>query len=691
MTTTLRIPDLILDPLQRAAAEAAEGPLAIIGGPGTGKTHTLIARAHLLIKGGASPHTIACLTFGTRGAEDIRRQMEQMPVMAEYAPHVFIGTIHHYASCFLRRAGAAAVGISPHFTIWDREQACETITEMMVWNEEEARPLSKREIEEILDWNAKNQTGMAEEASSPKHSNWLRVIQGYQEEKRNQGTLDLDDLIPLTIRAMERKPEVMEIWSRTRTRHLLVDEFQDITPRQYQLISMMTGPTRSVTIAADPNQSINRWKGANPKMLDQFQLDHKANLQIRLLKVNHRGTRTLCDVAKKLTDAPELDGIHHDYQSAIRIGGPEPTLNIFQDKTEAMYKYIIDQAEERVRDGCRWEDMACIYRGNKTLNRMQSQLNQRNIPYTILGEIEKEKNSNTRCVTAMLALSLNPMDRKAFSIAAAVERRNKNRRLNPEIVKRIETHAREKNTNLIEAARLELKDLRPGSQAHQNIRYTINAWQEVNRMLEDGNMQIYDICRHIEGMLAQAQHADLKTVQESQMMKLLTLSQTTPRLGQEQNREFLARFLELQTAATQPDHRGTENEDPFAHHQGMTFSTIHSAKGMQWKYVWVADAIDDSMPGHNWEQDPERDLEEQRVFYVAATRATDELHFCCAHLNDEGGETEPSRFLASLEDMLDRKVFGQGAVDAPVPSWIENHTDPEDEPEPEPDIEPELG
>ena len=219
---------------------------------------------------------------------------------------------------------------------------------------------------------------------------------------------------------------------------------------------------------------------------------------------------------------------------------------------------------------------------------------------------------------------------------------------------------------------MELKDIRPGTIAHQSLRYTISAWQEVNQMLETEDIQIYDICRRVEAMLAQAQHADLKTVQESQMMKLLTLSQTTPRLGQERNREFLARFLELQTAATQPDHRGTENEDPFAHHQGMTFSTIHSAKGMQWKLVWVADAIDDSMPGHNWEQSAEKDLEEQRVFYVAATRATDQLHFCCARFNDEGGETQPSRFLDSLEDLLEERTFMQGEVDEPKPPWINN-------------------
>ena len=129
--TILRVPALTIDPLQRAAAEAPEGPLVILGGPGTGKTHTIIARVAMLLKGGASPHTITCLTFSSRGAEDLRRQMENQPLTAEGAPHIFIGTIHHYASFYLRRSGHASIGISPHFTIWDQEQATEILTEII--------------------------------------------------------------------------------------------------------------------------------------------------------------------------------------------------------------------------------------------------------------------------------------------------------------------------------------------------------------------------------------------------------------------------------------------------------------------------------------------------------------------------------------------------------------------------------
>ena len=129
--TTLRAPSLTIDPLQRAAAEAPEGPILALGGPGTGKTHTIMARAAMLLKSRISPHTITCLTFSSRGAEDLRRMMENQPLTAAEAPRMFIGTIHQYASFYLRRAGYAELGISPHCTIWDQEQAEEIMTEIL--------------------------------------------------------------------------------------------------------------------------------------------------------------------------------------------------------------------------------------------------------------------------------------------------------------------------------------------------------------------------------------------------------------------------------------------------------------------------------------------------------------------------------------------------------------------------------
>ncbi len=659
--TTLNAPRLTMDPLQRAAAEAAEGPMVILGGPGTGKTHTIIARVALLLKGGASPHTITCLTFSSRGAEDLQRKMEEMPLTAESAPHIFIGTIHHYASFYLRRAGAAALGISPQFTIWDRQQAMEVITEMLDREAPEGEKTPHSGIAEILDWNGRNQTAAPEEAEPPREAVWLEVIGEYQREKRRQNTLDLDDLIPLAAWAMEQEPTTRTVWNRTRSRHLLVDEFQDVTPRQHHLINLMTGPTRSITVAADPNQSIYKWRGADPRLLEQFRLDHGANLNVRMLQVNHRGTRTMSSVATTLSGSDRMPGLGQDYQSAIRIEGPKPTLTEFEDRPEVMDRHILDSARRMVdEDGYKWEDMACIYRTHRTINRMTTQLSSENVPHTILGETNQERDSNARCITAMLALTLNPMDRKAFAAAASLEARSHNRRLNRELTQRVANIARENRTDLVMAAETYIQKLKPGTPARRSLQYVTGTWHELNRMLDEPEAELYDLCRRAGGLLQEAQHAGSALEPEPQTYRLLGLSQTTPRMGKENPREFLARFLELQAGALQPDHRSTENEDPFVHQHGMTMATIHAAKGMQWKVVWVVDADDNNLPSLRRRSD-ETDLrEEERVFYVAATRATDQLHFCCSTRTEKGNDAEPSRFLDVLGDLLERRTIVQG-------------------------------
>ena len=695
--TMLRAPDLPIDPLQRAAAEAGEGPTMLIGGAGTGKTHTIIARVATLLKGGASPHTITCLTFSGRGADEMRQQMETIPLTAGHAASIFIGTVHNYASFYIRRAGYPVLGISPHFTIWDRNQAEEIIAEMLEQQAGRDGTVPMSEISRILDWYDRNQKRGADEALPANEPAWTRIIEQYNEEKRKNNTLAIEEIIPLAIRAMEMDPETRATWSATRTRHLLVDEFQDITPRQYQMLSLMTGPTRSILVSADPNQSINRWRGADPTLLEQFQLDHGARLNTRMLRINHRSTEVLSGMAAAMTKSPEMEGLNFDYQSAIRPGGQAPTLNRYETTPQEMDQHILGWAESLMREGYRWEDMAIIYRTHRTINRMMSQFAGRRIPYTILGNTQTDRNSNAECITAMLALVLNPSDLKAFTIAAGGSSNKKPRQLNRELAKMIHRDAIRGKTNMVRAAEGYIRKLDPGAPSIRALQYVNNAWHELNQMLDTPGVDLYDICRRANTLLLESQRASHGgVIQEPQTFRLMSLSQTTPRMGQENTREFTARFLELMASALEPDHQSAENGDPFAHNQGVTFATIHQAKGMQWKVVWIVDAHDSVMPlGRRDESDRDMD-EEERVFYVAATRATDQLHFCYATSDDHGRSLEPSRFLVVMEDSLEERTITKGVtpasmIHAPRPAGGAGEQEEDDrEPEPEPEFEPAM-
>ena len=688
--TTLGAPYLTIDPLQRAAAEAPEGPILVLGGPGTGKTHTIMARAARHLKLRISPYTITCLTFSSRGAEDLRRMMENQPLTAAEAPRMFIGTIHQYASFYLRRAGYAELGISPHFTIWDQEQAEEIMTEILDRKRDPKEKASGQEIRTILAWYGKNQTRGIDEAEAPEKAEWVEVIGEYNRQNRENNTLGLEDLIPLAIRAMEANPEARAIWNRTRSRHLLVDEFHDMTPRQYHLLNLMIGPTKSIIAMADPNQSINRWKGADPRLLELFQLDHGVKLNTRMLTVNHRGTRTLSEASSMLTKSEKMHGLVYDYLSAIRIEGPRPTLTRFRGTVHEMDRSILNSAEQLVKQGYHWEDMACIYRTHQTMNRMITQFSGKSIPHNILGDTQRDRNSNARCITALLALILNPSDANAFSIAAAADSASRPRRLNQTIADQVRREARADRTNLVEAAEKLIDRLSLGSSNHRNLHYVVNAWRELDRMMDTPGIELYDICRRANTLLLDAQRPGSAATEEPQTFRLMSLSQTTPRMGRENLRQLTARFLVLMASAMQPDHQATENRDPLAHNQGITFGTIHSAKGMQWKIVWVVDATDSDLPHMRWNSGDEELMEEERVFYVAATRATDQLHFCYADPEEKGTEVNPSRFLEVFGDLLESKTVELQTNPIPPGSAWQGTSQPEPregEPEEEPEYE----
>ena len=648
--------------MQRDAAEAPEGAIMVFGGPGTGKTHVMIARIINLIRSGASPHNITYVTFASRGAEDMRNQLAQLPEeIREQTQHVFVGTLHYYASHFLRRAGANTLGLSPQFTIWDRDEMREVMMEIIRENGLE-KNLELGDLQRVIEWHERNQNREPEEAEHARASVWLELMELYRTEKRRQNALDLSELIPMAITALEHNQNLRDAWARNRSMHLLVDEFQDITPRQYHMINLMTGPTRSIMVAADPNQSIFSWRGADPNTLNQIRLDHK-NIEVHLLRMNHRCTKNLTEVATRFSNNEAMKGLANDFQISVRPRGPDPILREFNGKYGPMDQAILDQVELMHDNGVAWEDMAFVYRSNTTAGRLRASMKVRGIPFTVLGETWKQENNNTRCVTSMLASALNPMDMRAFRIASSFRKNSKYRRLNAGTSQQIRRLAQELGLDIIHAAEETARKYQLGGTVQQEIGFAVNSWKVLNEAIEDPEQTLPGVCRLALSTLHNEQGEGPVPTIEPPMARLISLSEMTPKLARENTRQHIARFLELLTNSLYPTHRSTENEDPFAHQRGITLSTIHSSKSLQWKMVWLVDISDDVIPGRERIRNDDQFMEVQRLFYVAITRATDELYFYCCNENTKGKQSRPSEFLNIIDRHLDRESMGPGYIE----------------------------
>ena len=320
----------------------------------------------------------------------------------------------------------------------------------------------------------------------------------------------------------------------------------------------------------------------------------------------------------------------------------------FHGDATNMYRQILINLREIHNDGLPWEEIACLYKRHATMNKLTTHLQEFRIPYTILGDNNNLKDSKTKKVINLLNCLVNPLDTKSFSIAAETTSTDNRHRLPSNIVSSINRIAQDSNTNLVEASKLFMAASTPKSNIRRNLMTFITAYENLQDMMAQTNTNLFNLCRRANSLIHESDNYGMMMKPEQEFAQILTISQSTPRLSKESPKDHLSRFLELLAIAQDPEHRSKDNDNPFAHNTGLTFCTIHAAKGLQWTVVGLIDAIDAHMPGANADR-PDNLLEEQRLFYVACTRATDQLYFY------HHESSEYSRFIDAIQNDLYRE------------------------------------
>lgn len=654
---TLTVPPPPLDAYQTQAATADPGPVLIAGGAGSGRTTTLAARIKHLVETGHPPATISCMSMSASNSDRLRSLLDQQLQDKEAVRQVFLCTYHHMASHLLRTTGAAPhLGISPHFTIWDTDQAIE-VTQSLIESQPDELTLSNQEIKDILSWDGLNKARWKMDSPlPPKQEYWYDVLKEYNQEKRRQNILDLNDLIPLAVEALETAPNIRRACRQLRTRHLLADDFHDISPIQYRLLQLLTGPDRSLTVTVDPNQSVYSWRGADPRLIKKFQLDF-SNSKAFLLRSNHRQTRALHNALATLLHDEEMSGLTSSNQQAARDDQGQPPRGIaFHGTQEAMNTHMLDAIENDVRHNrFQWGEIAILYRRRNLGSNFITQLVSRNIPYTIVGDNEGPEKGTTRRTIALLTLALNPWDTATFAAAATIESDDTQKGLNSNVTAAIARISREENINLISAARQYLPNLQKGVKTRLNIEYAIAASTRVKEIMDRPDLDLPELCLETE-RISRGTRAERYTQAggaNPEASKLLTMSRNCQQLPGETLRQHLSRFLETLKNTNYPELQGAENTDPFAHNSGLIISSIHSAKGKEWKCVWLVNTNDAVMPGsYVSQQNLPRLEEEQRLFYTGSSRATDALTYIYATKDSSGADSLPSRFLSALDQVI---------------------------------------
>jgi DNA helicase-2/ATP-dependent DNA helicase PcrA len=640
-----------LNPQQRAAVTAAPGPALVIAGAGAGKTRTLIYRVAFLLEQGIPADRILLLTFTNKAAKEMMRRVSDL--LGGDIPALWGGTFHSVGNRILRRH-ADVLGYTRDFTILDREDARDLIAACL--DEEEfklnAPGFPKPDVlADIfsLGVNTEEPIPQVLEAHYDYFSSWAQEIEEmrrrYAERKRAGGVVDFDDLLVLWLKLLREHAEIREQYQR-RFQFILVDEYQDTNKLQSDLIDLLAARHHNVMVVGDDSQSIYSWRGANFRNILQFPKRYP-EARIYKIETNYRSTPEILSLANAAIAA----NVHQfgKQLTTTRASGVKPVLVPCVDAGQQA-AFVARRALVLREEGIPLNDMAVLYRSHFHALELQLELTRRNIPYAITSGIRVYEQAHIKDVAAYLRLVCNPRDELAF------------KRLT-KLLPGVGGKRAEKLWSVFDAERATRSG---GTRDNSAVADSLQACAScVPKKAISAWAQFADTIVQLEEEPVRSSPSKMiRLVFEAVYEDYLRDHYTHYRSRQEDldqlagfSRQFssteeflsqLALLTNLEAEDDRPD--STSNEQ-------IRLSTIHQAKGLEFLVVFVIMLCDGLFPSARSMKTPEDEEEERRLFYVAITRAKNELYLSYPLMRfaqSKGGDAkqQPSRFLNEIPGEL---------------------------------------
>jgi DNA helicase-2/ATP-dependent DNA helicase PcrA len=656
-----------LNPEQRRAVEHLAGPVLVIAGAGSGKTRVLTARVARLLAAGVPPRGILAFTFTNRAAREMRERISAVAGEGPGLRALWVGTFHATCVRLLRREAAAA-GIPSDFAIYDREDQ-EGIVRGLIRGLElpEGAFRVGAVIQRISD--AKNAlVGPAEfeRVAAGPHERRLAELYGlYERELARDGALDFDDLIGRTVRLLHEQPAVAERYGR-RFEHVLVDEYQDTNHAQFRLVHALAAVHGNLFVVGDDDQSIYGWRGADLSNVLEFERAFPGATVLRL-EQNYRSTGNILRAANAVIEHNR--GRKGKTLWCEREDGARLRFVLALDEADEAAR-VRAFLEERVRRGRRLDEAAVLYRTNAQSRALETELRGHGIVYEIVGGVSFYQRREVKDLLAYLRLVVNPADAVAFWRVWNTPRRG----LGPAVRGQVESLMAERGLTAVEALRALAEGGTLGRVAAQGAGRLVAVLDELRAHLEEPVDALFmrllqgtGYVRHLEE-LGEEDVADRRANVEELVSAAgsFAAARAAGQAGAVLPAEegggaafgagTLSDFLAETTLLTDVD-RLAEGTDR------VLLLTAHNAKGLEFDAVVVA-GLEEGLFPHASALDDEAELEEERrLFYVAVTRARDEVVLTAAASRRRYGALgggmggQVSRFVEEVPaELLEREV-----------------------------------
>ncbi len=618
----------ILEKLNNQQKEAVldiDNNSRIIAGPGTGKTTTIIAKIlYLIFVKGVDPRRILAITFTNKAKDEIIERILKFDSNEFNIPRIF--TYHSFATYLLRLEKNSQMG-EKDFIIIDRTDQKRIVKNLLKSNDQIRGIDDKTFLAEL----GNIRTLTASSIKTPKMKNMLTLFELYEEHKKNNSLLDFDDLIPRANDILENNSDVKEVWS-NKYDYIFVDEFQDTNREQFELIRHISNDHTRVTVVGDPDQNLYTWRGANIDLILNFD-KYFNNTKTYLLSRNYRSTPEIVNLATEFIKRNQNRIENELYTINPKIDGNETKIYYFSSaiqESEFVSKEILRLIEDK---NINPDDIAIIYRNNSISRDFESSLISHNIHYKVIGGFKFYDRKEIKEAIALLGFLILNEDFYFEQISQVPPKG-----IGPKTFEQIQNNAFEKNLNLYDS----LKDLINEKKITKpQIINFIEVIEKYRALLKSD--EINDLKDFVNGFFEDANFIEYYSEEEGRLENIQELILDVS--NQIKLHDILGSFIDFSQRTTL-----ASSSDEKAAKDYVTLITSHSAKGTEFKIVFIVGMSEGVFPSIiSINSGPKQLEEERRSFYVALTRAKEKVYLTFSEGKTFSGTFKrPSSFLNNL-------------------------------------------
>ncbi|WP_083791507.1 DNA helicase PcrA, partial [Paenibacillus sp. oral taxon 786] len=636
-----------LNPQQRQAVEATEGPLLIMAGAGSGKTRVLTHRiAYLIATRKAPPWAILAITFTNKAAREMQDRVSRL-VGGPEGRDIWVSTFHSMCVRILRR-DIERIGFTSNFSILDSTDQLSVIRNCMKEQNIDTKKFEPKAVQAAIS-TAKNEL-ITPQQYEQKIGDYFegivaKIYAQYQRQLRQNNSLDFDDLIMKTIELFKAAPDVLDFYQK-KFQYIHVDEYQDTNRAQYMLCRMLADKHHRICVVGDSDQSIYRWRGADISNILNFEKDYPEAKTI-LLEQNYRSTSTILNAANEVIG-------HNTGRKPKKLWtdkGDGDKIKVYRANSEHDEGYFVTtEIHNSVKSGRNYRDHAILYRTNAQSRVIEEILIKSDIPYQIVGGIKFYDRKEIKDLLAYLRVLSNPDDDISLTRIINVPKRG----IGDTTVAKLADAAAQRGTSIYRVLEV-VDDLGIAGR-------TRNALVEFFDMIHGLHQMVpYLSVTELTEKLLEVTQYRLELQNEntlearSRLENIDEFLSVTMEFENNNEDKSLVSFLTDLALIADIDSMNDNSDAEKPNDDAVVLMTMHSAKGLEFPVVFIIGMEEGVFPHSRAFLDNEELEEERRLAYVGITRAEEKLYLSCAQMRTLFGRTTanpPSRFLDEIPEEL---------------------------------------